>query len=58
MKIEFDAIMLVIPQAIYTYMLRCSDLNFTWTDRLQQEFYCVKWVNMQDYYKNFNGVVN
>lgn len=50
--------MVVIPQAIYTYMLRCSDLNFTWTDRLTNEFYCVKWVNMQDYYKNFNGVIN
>jgi hypothetical protein len=56
-RIDFDPVMIVIPQAIYTHMLRCSDLNFTWTDRLQNEFYCVKWVDMHDYYKNFKKVV-
>lgn len=33
-RIEFDPMMLVLPQAVYTFILRCSDLNFTWTDRL------------------------
>ena len=56
--INFDPVMMVLPQAVYTYILRCSDLNFTWTDRLAKEFYCVKWVHMDDYYKDFKGVVN
>jgi len=31
-SIEFDPLKLVLPQAVYTFMLRCNDLNFMWTD--------------------------
>jgi hypothetical protein len=57
-QIDFDPVMLVLPQAVYTFMLRCSDLNFTWSDRLQAEFYCVKWIHMQDYYKQLKKVIS
>jgi hypothetical protein len=31
-QIQCEPVMLVLPQAVYTYLLRCSDLNFAWSD--------------------------
>ena len=55
---EIDPVLLLLPQAVYTYILRCNDLNFGWSDRLQAEFYCIKWIHMQDYYKNLKNIVS
>jgi hypothetical protein len=33
-EISFDPVLLVLPQQIYTYILRCSDLNFNYSDKL------------------------
>jgi hypothetical protein len=39
-------------------MLSCNDLNFTWSDDLKPEHYFVKWIDMEDYSKQFAGVVD
>jgi len=48
----------VLPQKVYTYILSCSDLNFTWSDDLKQDFYFIKWVEMEDYYKQLANVID
>ena len=47
-RITFDPVLLLLPQQIYTYILRCSDLNFTYTDKLQDEFMFSKWAPRKD----------
>lgn len=55
-NIKIDPVMLVLPQSVYTYILRCSDLNFAWTDRMQNEFYFIKWKHISDHYKQLKKV--
>jgi len=42
-SIYFEPVLLVLTQHIYTYILRCSDLNFTYSDQLHDEFFFAKW---------------
>ena len=55
-NIRIDPVMLVLPQAVYTYILRCSDLNFGWTDGKQNEFYFIKWKHISDHFKQLKKV--
>ena len=57
-KILFEPVRLILPQAVYTYILKCNDLNFGWSDRMQAEFYCVKWIHMSEYYKQLSNVIS
>jgi len=56
-NIQIEPVMLVLPQAVYTYILRCSDLNFAWTDQMQNEFYFIKWKHISEHYKRLKKVV-
>ena len=49
-NIEFGPLLLILPQSIYTYMLRCSDLNTTYTDDLREEYHFIKWLGINEYY--------
>ena len=58
--INFDPLLFVLPQQIYTYILRCSDLNFMYTDLLDDEFHFAKW-SPNPYkmdYSKFTGIVD
>lgn len=55
-SIKIDPVMLVLPQAVYTYILRCSDLNFAWTDQMGSEFYFIKWKHISDHHKQLRKV--
>jgi len=57
-SIKIDPVLLVLPQAVYTYILRCSDLNFAWTDRMQSDFYFIKWRHISDHYKQLRKVAS
>ena len=39
-------------------MLRCGDLNFSFTDGLQQEYYFIKWLDMSEHYMTQNRVIS
>ena len=57
-NLTFTPIELIWPQSIYTYMLRCGDLNFGYTDGLQEEFYFIKWLDMSEHYMSQTKVVS
>lgn len=39
MSIKFQAVHFVLPQVIYTYILRANDLNLGFTDDMKEEFF-------------------
>ena len=57
-NIRIDPLLLILPQSIYTYMLRCADLNTAYTDDLREEYHFIKWLGIDEYYSNLNDVVN
>ena len=42
-RIKFSPVQLVLPQAVYTYILRSNDLNLGFTDGMKDDFFFVKW---------------
>lgn len=48
---EFDPFVLVLPQDIYTYLLRVIDLNMNFADPYQKEFFMINNIEMEEYYK-------
>ena len=57
-NLVFTPIELIWPQSIYTYMLRCADLNFSYTDGLMEEYYFIKWLDMSEHYMNQMKVIS
>lgn len=57
-NLTFTPIELILPQSIYTYMLRCGDLNFGFTDGMTEEYYFIKWLEMSEHYMNTYKVVS
>ena len=57
-NIKFDPLLLILPQSIYTYMLRCADLNTAYTDNLREEYHFIKWLGIDEYYKELANVVD
>ena len=57
-NIQIDPMLLILPQSIYTYMLRCADLNTAYTDDLREEYHFIKWLGIDEYYQNLNDVVD
>lgn len=49
-NLSFTPIELIWPQSIYTYMLRCADLNFSYTDGFLEEYFFIKWYSMDEHY--------
>ena len=39
-------------------MLRCGDLNFSFTDGLTEEYYFIKWLDMSEHYMTQNRVIS
>lgn len=57
-NLKFSPIELIWPQSIYTYMLRCGDLNFAYTDGMQEEYYFIKWIEMSEHYMSDKKVIS
>jgi hypothetical protein len=53
MRIKFQAVHFVLPQIIYTYILRANDLNLGFTDSMKEEFFFQKWTTINDHYKTY-----
>ena len=49
-NLTFTPIELIWPQSIYTYMLRCGDLNFSYSDGLVEEYFFIKWIDIDEHY--------
>ena len=54
----FTPIELIWPQSIYTYMLRCADLNFSYTDGLTEEYFFIKWLDMSEHYMSQQKIIS
>jgi hypothetical protein len=48
---------LTIKQKIYTMILRIVDLNVAYTDFLEREYYFLKFVLMEEYFKSLEDIV-
>ena len=53
MRIKFQAVYFVLPQFVFTYILRANDLNLGFTDCLKEEFFFQKWTTINDHYKTY-----
>ena len=49
-NLTFTPIELIWPQSIYTYMLRCGDLNFSFSDGLVEQYFFIKWLDISEHY--------
>ena len=57
-NLTFTPIELIWPQSIYTYMLRCADLNFSFSDGLVEEYFFIKWLDISEHYMNSTKLVS
>ena len=57
-NLTFTPIELIWPQSIYTYMLRCGDLNFAYSDGMTDLYYFIKWLDMSEHYMSQMKVVS
>jgi hypothetical protein len=57
LRINFDPVLITIKQKIYTMILRILDLNINYTDFLEREYYFLKFVLMEEYFKSLEEVV-
>lgn len=56
--INLNPVEITLPQNIYTGILRCMDLNINFTDFKTEEFFFVKYMDIEDYYKQLSNVVS
>lgn len=57
LRIKFDPVLLTIKQKVYTMILRILDLNINYTDFLEREYYFLKFVLMEEYFKSLEQIV-
>jgi len=57
LRIRFDPFQVTINQEVYTKISRILDLNINFTDFREKEYYFIKFVLMDDYFKIFEEIV-
>ena len=48
---------MTIKQKVYTMILRILDLNINYTDFLEREYYFLRFVLMEEYFKSLENIV-